>query len=126
MGLWSLKKAGEVGICLSLIICLMGAAAVAVETVPTKDPLGDFLSTYGMPGGVVGLLGWFLRHIVGTIDRLRTEVIQALKDIGKDHRESIEKLVERNAELEDRIFTSVVNERDHKTSESARALKLKQ
>ena len=125
MGLWSMKRAGEIGIGLAVLICLLGAAASTIEATEVKDPIGDFLSSYGMPSGVVGLLGWFLRHLVGTVDKLRLDVVGALQTIGKEHRDSIKELVERNAELEERIFASVLKERDQKAAETARALKLK-
>lgn len=126
MGIWSLRRAGEVGIALSIIICLMGAAATAVEAVPVRDPISEFLTTYGMPGGVVGLLGWFLRHVTSTIDRRMGELLDTLKTISKEHHDGLEKLINRNAELEDRIFTTVVKDRDQKAAEGSRPIKLKQ
>lgn len=103
----NLKRVGEIGLALAVLVCLVGGAAVA-ETPVTEDPVGKFLTTYGMPGGVIGLLGWFVRHVAVSVDRRMDQIVSAITQLGVDHKDAIGQLVTRNAELEQRVFDAVV------------------
>lgn len=103
---------GTVGLWLAVVFCLMGAADVAATENKASLDLGNLLSSYGMPSGIVGLLGWFLRNLTNNIDKRMDDLLATLKEISKDHHESLARLVERNAELEKRVFDSLVAKLD--------------